>query len=96
MPTLRSEAATYAQRTEAGFEPLVYFGDPMSTDSSTEPVSTDDQRRALEEAEKKAAEKQPGSYKDQATKDKLVEIGPDPTENPIKGIDPAEDSRRRL
>jgi hypothetical protein len=48
------------------------------------------QREALEESEKKAAEKQPENFKDEATEDKLVEIGPDLTDAPIKGIDPPE------
>jgi hypothetical protein len=50
----------------------------------------DGQRRALEQAEKKAAEQQPGSFKEQATGEKVVEIGPDITAEPIKGIDSPE------
>ena len=48
------------------------------------------QREALEQSEKKAAEQQPENFKDQETEEKLVEIGPDVTDAPIKGIDPPE------
>ena len=37
---------------------------------------------------------QPENYKDKETADKLVEIGPDVTQSPIKGIDPSEQSRK--
>lgn len=52
------------------------------------------QREALEESEKKAARKHPQNFKDKATDEKLVEIGPDVTDAPIKGIDPAENGRK--
>ena len=55
-----------------------------------EPAPGQGQREALEESEKKAAEKQPENFKDKATEDKRVEIGPDLTDAPIKGIDPPE------
>jgi hypothetical protein len=46
------------------------------------------QREALNESEKKAAEKQPGSYKEKETEDKVVEIPPTgPDERPIRGLD---------
>ena len=48
------------------------------------------QREALEQSEKKAAEQQPENFKDQETEEKVVEIGPDVTDAPIKGIDPPE------
>ena len=48
------------------------------------------QRAALEQSEKKAAEKHPENFKDEATDAKIVEIGPDLTDVPIKGIDPEE------
>ena len=48
------------------------------------------QRAALEQSEKKAAEKHPENFKDEATDAKIVEIGPVLTEAPIKGIDPEE------
>ena len=53
-------------------------------------------RHALEQSEKQAAEKQPENYKDKETDEKQVEIGPDLTDNPIKGIDPAEEATRRV
>ncbi len=49
-----------------------------------------DQRKALEESEKNAKRKQPENYKEEATEDKIVEIGPDLQDDPIKGIDPPE------
>lgn len=46
------------------------------------------QRDALKRSEKKAAERQPENFKDAETEDKIVEIGPDPRDAPIEGIDP--------
>ncbi|MEP6872988.1 MAG: hypothetical protein ABI887_01365 [Burkholderiales bacterium] len=46
------------------------------------------QRDALKRSEKKAAEPQPENFKDEATEEKTVEIGPDRTNAPIHGIDP--------
>lgn len=60
----------------------------MSTTNPPPVVHADKQREALEQSEKKAAEKQPGSFKDRATEEKVVEIGTDLTDDPIKGIDP--------
>ena len=60
----------------------------MSTANPQPAVQANEQRQALEDSEKKAAEKQPGSFKEKATEEKVVEIGPDLTANPIKGIDP--------
>ena len=46
------------------------------------------QREALNESEKKASEKQPGSYKEKETEDKVVEIPPSgPDKRPIRGLD---------
>jgi len=50
----------------------------------------DDQREALEQSEKKATEHQPDNFKDKATYEKVVEIGPDMTDAPIHGIDAPE------
>ena len=60
----------------------------MSTTHPAPAVHADKQRKVLEQSEKKAAEKQPGSFKERATEEKVVEIGPDLTDDPIKGIDP--------
>jgi hypothetical protein len=50
--------------------------------------STDSQREALKESEKKASEKQPGSFKDKETAEKVVEIPPSgPGKKPIRGLD---------
>ena len=48
----------------------------------------DPQRDALESSEKAAARDQPGSYKERENEDKVVEIGGDKTDAPIKGLDP--------
>jgi hypothetical protein len=48
------------------------------------------QREALEQSEKKATEQQPENFKDKATDEKHVEVGPDMTQAPIKGIDAPE------
>jgi hypothetical protein len=50
--------------------------------------STGNQREALKESEKKANEKQPGSFKDKETAEKVVEIPPSgPGKKPIRGLD---------
>jgi len=46
------------------------------------------QRDKLEDSEERASAEQPESYKKKETADKVVEIGPDQTDDPIKGIDP--------
>lgn len=47
------------------------------------------QREALEQSEREASRKQPGSFKDEAMDDKVVEIPPvGPDEKPIRGLDP--------
>ena len=51
------------------------------------------QRDMLKHSERKAAQHQPENFKDEETEEKLVEIGPDVTNAPIKGIDPPEKSR---
>ena len=50
--------------------------------------ATTDQRDALAESERKAAEQQPENFKQRQTDEKIVEIGPDLTDAPIEGIDP--------
>lgn len=62
----------------------------MNQTSTTPSVTDEAQRAALEKSEKKAAEKHPENFKDEATDEKIVEIGPDLAEAPIKGIDPDE------
>lgn len=49
-----------------------------------------DQREALADSERKAAEPQPENFKERETDEKIVEIGPDLTDAPIEGIDPPE------
>ncbi len=50
--------------------------------------NTGNQREQLEESEKKASEKQPGSFKDRETAEKVVEIPPvGPGKKPIRGLD---------
>lgn len=60
----------------------------MNQPTTPADVTDEAQRAALEKSEKKAAEKHPDNFKDEATDEKIVEIGPDLTEAPIKGIDP--------
>lgn len=60
----------------------------MNHNANPSIVSDEAQRAALEKSEKKAAEKQPENFKEEATDEKIVEIGPDLTDAPIKGIDP--------
>ena len=56
------------------------------TDPATDPAR---QRDALMESERKAAEDQPKSFRDEAVTDKVVEIPPvEQTERPIEGLDP--------
>ncbi|NUZ07628.1 hypothetical protein [Piscinibacter koreensis] len=60
-------------------------------DSSTPPAdrAADAQRDTLMDAQRKASEQQPGSFKDEAVTDKVVEIPPRPKdEKPIEGLDP--------
>lgn len=48
-----------------------------------------DQREALEQSEREASRQQPGSFRDEAMEDKIVEIPPvGPNEQPIRGLDP--------
>ena len=54
-----------------------------------------DQREQLRRSEKAADEDRPENFKDVETARKIVEIGPDMTQAPIEGIDPAERSPGR-
>jgi hypothetical protein len=47
-----------------------------------------DQREALKDSVEKATQTQPGEFKDEANERKVVDIGDDVTDAPIKGIDP--------
>jgi hypothetical protein len=63
-------------------------GTTMTTTSRTTTPPAGNQREALNEAEKKANEQQPGSYKEKETDDKIVEIPPKgPDKKPIRGLD---------
>jgi hypothetical protein len=62
----------------------------MNTITKQPSAQDDGQREALEKSEKKATEQQPENFKDKATEEKLVEVGPDMTDAPIKGIDAPE------
>ena len=60
----------------------------MNTSTKTTP-SAANQRKALNASEKKASETQPGSYKEEATEEKIVEIpAAGPQAKPIRGLDP--------
>ena len=54
------------------------------------PPDAEAQRDALLESERKAAERQPDSFMDEAVTDKVVEIPPikKPDDKPIQGLDP--------
>lgn len=57
--------------------------------AATTPTANDKQREALEDSEREASRKQPGSFKDEAMDEKIVEIPPvGPDEKPIRGLDP--------
>lgn len=60
----------------------------MSTATEQPGAQDNGPRKALEQSEKKATEQQPESFKDKETGEKVVEIGADVTDAPIKGIDP--------
>ena len=62
----------------------------MSTTPQKPATPQSDQRKALEESEKDAKRKQPENYQEESTDEKIVEIGPDLEDDPIKGIDPPE------
>jgi hypothetical protein len=59
------------------------------------PLSPAEQREALEQSEKRAADGQPENYKDAERDEKKVEIGPDKQDDPIRGLDPEDDRERR-
>ncbi|HSC64690.1 MAG TPA: hypothetical protein VLD35_13695 [Caldimonas sp.] len=60
----------------------------MATTSRSTTPPAGGQREALNDAQKKANEQQPGSYKEEETADKVVEIPPKgPDEKPIRGLD---------
>ena len=60
----------------------------MATTTRTTTPPGAAQRDALNEAQKKANEQQPGSYKEKETDDKIVEIPPKGSdEKPIRGLD---------
>jgi hypothetical protein len=70
-------------------------GDAMTTTPQKPATHGQDQRKALEESEKNAKRKQPENYQEAATDEKIVEIGPDLEDDPIKGIDAPEGKKRR-
>jgi hypothetical protein len=53
-------------------------------------IPPDDQRKALEDSEREATTQQPETFRDRSNAKKQVEIGPDMTDDPIRGIDPPE------
>jgi len=46
------------------------------------------ERDAVKRNFENATEKEPGEFKDASNESKVVEIGPELTDEPIKGIDP--------
>jgi hypothetical protein len=60
----------------------------MSSSPTRPAVPSPGGRQALNDSEKKAAEKEPGSYKEAATNEKIVGIPPaGPDSKPIRGLD---------
>ncbi len=59
----------------------------------TSPLGPEQQRKALEEAERKAHEKQPRNFKDDAMNDKQVHVEPDGTGPTSTGSFDAEEDR---
>ena len=66
----------------------------MNANQQDSGKQTEDQRKALEESAKQATREHPQTFKDESTDDKVVEIGPDLEDDPIKGIDPSEADKR--
>ena len=62
---------------------------PDPTDPTGTPAGKD-QREALEDSFEKSTAKQPETFRDEANEDKSVEIPPDKTKTPIRGIDAPE------
>jgi len=62
--------------------------DPNDTPASK------DQREKLEDSFEKSTVKQPETFRDEANEDKTVEIPPDKTKTPIRGIDAPESPGR--
>ncbi|HEY9064428.1 MAG TPA: hypothetical protein VIO33_05550 [Burkholderiaceae bacterium] len=60
-----------------------------ATDSTT-PTGRKDQRKKLEESFEKSTATQPETFRDEANEDKTVEIPPDKTKKPIRGVDAPE------
>ena len=63
------------------------YGDRWQT---LETGKNPNQRDKVEDSMKKATEQQPENFKDQATDEKKVEVGPEMKDAPIKGIDAPE------
>jgi len=61
-----------------------------TTAATTPAADAPSQREALEQSERAATEQQPDNFRDEANAEKIVEIGPDKTDDPIKHIDPPE------
>lgn len=53
-----------------------------------DPSKPQAQREALRESQRRATEAEPANFQDESNEDKVVEIGPDKTDDPIHGIDP--------
>src|SRR5437773_2743453 len=86
----RTPLARRSRATKVAFSTQHLDGVDMSTTPEKPGAQDDDQRKALEESEKKATEDEPENFKDKATDEKVVEVGPDMTKDPIKGIDAPE------
>jgi hypothetical protein len=65
----------------------------VNDNPATEKREGQKQREAIESSERNASAQQPENFRDEAIDEKVVEIKPDKTANPIKGLDPAEPTR---
>jgi len=67
----------------------------MGTESdATASPGSGEQRRELEDSFEKSTQRQPETFRDQANEHKHVEIPPDKTRTPIRGIDAPEEPGR--
>ena len=57
-------------------------------DSKQVRIPQDREREALKHNFEKATRRQPGEFKDESNEKKIVHIGSDKKDKPIKGIDP--------
>ena len=60
----------------------------MDSNTKVPSTPTEVQRDAVKRTMEEATRDQPGEFKDESNEKKIVQIGSDVTDAPIKGIDP--------